>query len=60
MTKVRGNYVFCLAIVVVFVLAGRAKRYWFFTVIIRREGKKPQTRGIFMGRHKKTTQEVAH
>ena len=24
-------------------------------VIIRREGKKPQTRGTFMGRHKKTT-----
>ena len=60
LTKVKGNYVCCLAIVVVFVLAGGAKRYGFFTVIIRREGKKPQTRGIFKRRHKKTTQGVDH
>ena len=60
LTKVKGNYVCCLAIVVVFVLAGGAKRYGFFTVIIRREGKKPQTRGIFERRHKKTTQGVDH
>ena len=31
-----------------------------FKVIIRREGEKPQTRGTFMGRHKKTTQGVDH
>ena len=32
----------------------------FFKFIIRREGEKPQTRGTFMGRHKKTTQGVGH
>ena len=32
---------------------GGAKRWGFFDVIIQREGEKPQTRGTFMGRHKK-------
>ena len=32
----------------------------FFEFIIQREGEKPQTRGTFMGRHKKTTQGVDH
>ena len=54
--KVRGNYVCCLVMVVTFVGPGGAKRSEFFKVIIRREGEKPQTRGTFMGRHKKTTQ----
>ena len=34
----------------------RSKEVGFFKVIIRREGGKPQTRGTFTGRHKKTTQ----
>ena len=28
--------------------------------VIRREGEKPQTRGHFMGRHKKSTKGVDH
>ena len=32
----------------------------FFEFIIQREGEKPQTRGTFMGHHKKTTQGVGH
>ena len=32
---------------------GGAKRYRFFKFIIQRQGKKPQTREIFMGCHKK-------
>ena len=31
-----------------------------FKAIKRREEKKPQIRGTFMGRHKKTTLEVDH
>ena len=56
-TEVGGNYVCCLVIVVI--LLG-PKRQRFFKVIIRREGEKPQTRGVFMGCRKKTTQVVDH
>ena len=38
----------------------RSKEVGVFKVIIQREGEKPQTRGTFMGRHKKTTQGVDH
>ena len=31
-----------------------------FEFIMQREGEKPQTRGTFMGHHKKTTQGVDH
>ena len=56
-TKVEGNYVCCLVIVVILLWP---KRQRFFKVSIRREGEKPQTRGAFMGRRKKTTQVVDH
>ena len=32
----------------------------FFEFIIQRKGEKAQTRGNFMGHHKKTTQGVDH
>ena len=57
-TKVRGNYICCLVIVAIFVGPGGAKRQVFFKVIIRRDGEKPQTRGTFMGRHKKLPKEL--
>ena len=36
----------------------RSKEVGFFKFIIWREGEKPQTRGIFMGRHKKLPKEL--
>ena len=39
---------------------GEKQRGSGFKVIIWREGEKPQTRGTFMGRHKKTTHGVGH
>ena len=56
--KVRGNYVCCLVIVVIFMRPGGAKRQDVFKNITRREEEKPQTRGTVIGCHKKTTREV--
>ena len=39
---------------------GEKQRGSGFKVIIWREGEKPQTRGTFMGHHKKTTHGVGH
>ena len=55
-TKVRGNYMCCLVIVVIFV--GEGVRG--LKLSHGGKGKKPQTRETFMGRHKKTTQGVDH
>ena len=56
--QVRPNYACCLAMVVIFCGTWRSRGVG--SVIIQREGEKTQTRGHFMGRHKKTTKEVDH
>ena len=47
-TKVRGNYLCCLVIVVIF-WDLEEQRGRGFKVIIRRKEEKPQTRGTFTG-----------
>ena len=36
------------------------ERQGFFKVIMRRKGEKPQTKGTFMERYKKTTKGIDH
>ena len=51
-TRGRGNSACCLVIVVIFVGLG-GEGSGFEVIIQRREGEKPQRRGIFMGSIKK-------
>ena len=55
-TEVRGNYFALPYLLYLWELQEQRGR----GLILSREGEKPQTRGTFMGHHKKTTYGVGH
>ena len=57
-TKVRGNYLCCLVIVVIFVGPGETKRLGLFKVIIRREREKPKQEKRLWSAIKKLPKEL--